>query len=153
MHGHDFLIAKSPRARIHQPGERDALMLHQFPRSSRRASLLQISWTRADHAANLADLACHEPTVRQRSYAYCEVDAVFDEIERAVRQQQPDVDTRMNSEKVSDDRDDVQAAKDDRCGNGELALRRVVLARCAALRFRYGFEDALAVLDVRLPCF
>ena len=150
VNAHGLLIAKCPRAGVRQSGERDAVMLQEILRRLRRATLLQIRRARAHHAANLADLAGDETTVRQRADAHCEVDVILDQVQRAVDQQQAHVDARVRSEEFSHHRHDVQTAEDDRRCDRELALRRVVLARCAALGFRHCFEDALAVLDVRL---
>jgi hypothetical protein len=128
-------------------------MLPQILRSARRTVLFQIRRARAHYAADLSDLARDQPAVRQRADAHCQVDMILDQIQRAVGQQQADVDALVLPQEFSHYRRDVQATEHDRRGNCQFALRRVVLARCASLGIGYRFEDALAVLDVRLAGF
>jgi len=84
----------------------------------------KIGGTAAHHPAYRSDVRRNEGAVRERADAHRNVDAIVDEVEIAVREQEPDVDVGPSSEKLCDDRKDMQPAKNDRRGDDEVAARR-----------------------------
>jgi len=66
------------------------------------------------------------------------------ETERAIREHQPQIDVGMCGEECSCDRQHVQPAEDHGCCHKQLAMRRVVLTRRAALRFGDFLENSAA---------
>ena len=109
----------------------------------------EIARAPAHHATDRADAGRDEAAVGQLADANGDIDMLFEQIDDAVGLHQPDVDVGIGLEEVGDDRQDMQAAEDDRCSDDQVAPRRAVLTGCCALGFSDLFEDALAGRDVR----
>ena len=98
----------------------------------RRASRREIGRARADDAANRADAAsppgcCRAARRSGRARSTCS----SKQIDHTVGQHDPDVDVGIGLEELRDDRQDVQAAEDDRRGDDQVAFRRAVFADAA----------------------
>ena len=73
---------------------------------------------------------------------------IVDEVEIAVGEHKPDIDLRPLGEKLGDDRQDMQSAKNHRRGDDEVAARRGMFARRRALGVDHLVEDALGCGDI-----
>ena len=114
-----------------------ARLMRTFWRAARR----QVAWARADNVANLTHAQSHQRAVRQLAHAHGKIEMFIDEIQRPVRKHQPQIHARMRGEKLGCNRHDVQTSERHRRGDDELALRRLVFARRAALGFRQLLEN------------
>jgi hypothetical protein len=77
---------------------------------------------------------------------------LFQEIDHTVRLHDSDVDIRIGLEKLGNHGEDMQTAKEDRCGDHEIALRRAIFTRRGTLCFLHILEDTLASRDIGSSC-
>ena len=69
---------------------------------------LQVRRARAHHTPHSADLFCNESAVEKRADADRNIDAVFDQVQAAVRKLKAGVDTRVFLQDLSDDRQKIK---------------------------------------------
>ncbi len=108
----------------------------------------EIGRTAAHDATHRADPRRNEGAVRQRANAHRDVDAIVDEMKIAVGEHEPDIDLGPLLEKLGNDRQDMQPAKDHGRSDDEIAARRGMFAGGRALGLVHLIEDALRRRDI-----
>jgi len=124
-------------------------MCTEFSRALRCTTLTKISWAPAHHAPDRAHPCRDKTAVGQFADPDGKIDMIFQQVDHAVSQHDPDIDVRISLEEFHRHREYVQTAENDGRGDDQAAFRRAVFAGRRALGFSDVLKDAPAGRDIR----
>jgi hypothetical protein len=114
----------------------------------RHPSLGKIMRAPADNTADRAGPGRDQTAVSQLADPDRNIEMLFHKIDHAVGPHEPNVDVGIGFEELDCDGKNVQTAKDDWGGDGQITFRRAEFSRCCTLGIADVFENAPAGRDV-----
>ena len=122
-----FTHRHHPRVGRHQTLKRDAVMSTEVVGTLRRTSLGKIGRASANDFSNRTNTGCNKVAVRQLADPNSKIDMLFEKIDHAVGEDDLDVNFGIGLKEFRCYRENMQAAKDDRRGDDEVAFWRAIL--------------------------